>query len=132
MELADLVATMPHAVHLGIELLSATKDGATATMPWREDLCTIGGVAHGGALMAFADSIGAVVAFLNLPEGAGTSTIESKTNFFRPVASGAAHASSTCIHAGRTTVVVQTEVRDDAGRLVTLTTQTQAVIPPRA
>ena len=132
MELADFVATMPHAVALGIELTAATKDEATATMPWREDLCTIGGTVHGGVLMAFADSVGAIVAFLNLPEGAGTSTIESKTNFFRPVSSGQAHATTRCIHAGRTTVVVQTEVRDDAGKLVSLTTQTQAVIPPRS
>jgi uncharacterized protein (TIGR00369 family) len=132
MELADLVATMPHALALGIELTAASQEEATATMPWRADLCTIGGTAHGGALMAFADSVGAIVAFLNLPEGAGTSTIESKTNFFRPVSSGHAHATTRCIHAGRTTVVVQTEVRDDAGKLVSLTTQTQAVLAPRA
>ena len=131
MELPDLVATMPHATHLGIELTEATAERATATMPWREDVCTIGGVAHGGVLMAFADSIGAIVAFLNVPDGAGTSTIESKTNFFRPLAGGVAHATTTCIHAGRTTVVVQTEIRDDAGKLLSLTTQTQAVLPAR-
>lgn len=130
MELPDLVATMPHATHLGIALTEATPERATAVMPWREDLCTIGAVAHGGALMAFADSIGAIVAFLNVPGGAGTSTIESKTNFFRPLTGGAAHATTTCIHAGRSTVVVQTEVRDDAGKLLSLTTQTQAVLPP--
>jgi len=129
MELSDLVATMPHATHLGIELAEATAERATATMPWREEICTIGGVAHGGALIAFADSIGAIVAFLNVPEGAGTSTIESKTNFFRPLAAGTAHATTSRIHAGRTTVVVQTEVRDDAGKLLSLTTQTQAVLP---
>ena len=131
MELPDLVATMPHATQLGIELTDATKERATATMPWREETCTIGGVAHGGALMAFADSIGAIVAFLNVPEGGGTSTIESKTNFFRPLAGGTAHATTSCVHAGRTTVVVQTEVRDDAGKLLSLTTQTQAVLAPR-
>lgn len=126
-----LVSSMPHAEHLGIELVSADKETAVATMPWRADLCTVGGMAHGGALMAFADSVGAILAFLNLPEGANTSTIESKTNFFRPVTVGAAHATTKLIHAGRTTIAVQTEVRDDAGKLVSLTTQTQAVLLPR-
>lgn len=127
----SLVKTMPHAAHLEIDLVSAQADGVEATMPFREDLCTAGGVAHGGALMAFADTAGAVLAFLNLPEGAGTSTIESKTNFFRPLTRGHAHATTRLVHAGRTTIAVQTEVRDDDGKLVTLTTQTQAVIPPK-
>lgn len=126
-----LVTSMPHAEHLGIDLASAEKETVVATMPWRADLCTVGGMAHGGALMAFADSVGAILAFLNLPEGASTSTIESKTNFFRPVTAGTAHATSKLIHAGRTTIAVQTEVRDDAGKLVSLTTQTQAVLVPR-
>ena len=132
MDHAALVATMPHAVALGIEVTAAAKEGVEATMPWRADLCTVAGMAHGGALMAFADSVGAILAFLNLPEGAGTSTIESKTNFFRPVTAGTVHSASRVIHAGRTTIAVQTELRDDAGKLVTLTTQTQAVIPPAA
>jgi len=130
MELHELVDTMPHAVQLGIELSAATPDSVTATMKWREDLCTIGGLAHGGALMAFADSVGAVLAFLNLPPGAGTSTIESKTNFFRPVTGGTVHSTSSLVNAGRTTITVQTELRNDEGKLVTLTTQTQAVIAP--
>ena len=126
-----LVSSMPHAEHLGIELVSAAKEVVVATMAWRADLCTVAGMAHGGALMAFADSVGAILAFLNLPEGANTSTIESKTNFFRPVTGGTVHGTTKLIHAGRTTIAVQTELRDDAGKLVTLTTQTQAVLATR-
>lgn len=129
--LADMVATMPHAVALGMELVEASPAGGTATLAWREDLCTIGGAGHGGALMAFADSLGAIVAFLNLPDGAGTSTIESKTNFFRPFLAGTATAACRLVNAGRTTITVQTEVRNDEGKLLTLTTQTQAVLLPR-
>lgn len=129
--LAEMVATMPHAVALGVELHDAAKEGGTATMAWREDLCTIGGAGHGGALMAFADSLGAIIAFLNLPEGAGTSTIESKTNFFRPFTVGTATATCRLVNAGRTTITVQTEVRNEEGKLLTMTTQTQAVLLPR-
>lgn len=84
---------------------------------------------HGGYLMAVADSVGAVCAFLNLPEGATTSTIESKTNFFRPVTSGNIRLVSTPVHVGRTVVAVQTDVTDDSGKMVSRTMQTQAVIP---
>ncbi len=122
------VATMPHAVGLGVEMQSASAESVIATMPWAEDHTTLGGALHGGALMAFADSLGAVCAFLNLPEGAGTSTIESKTNFLRGVTTGKVQGTSTPVHVGRRTIVVQTEVRDDAGKLVSLTTQTQAVL----
>jgi uncharacterized protein (TIGR00369 family) len=124
----DLVATMPHAVELGIQLQDASPEAVTATMPYAERHTTLGGALHGGALMAFADSLGAVCAFLNLPEGAGTSTIESKTNFLRGVTSGAVSGAAKPIHVGRRTIVVQTELRDDAGKLVALTTQTQAVL----
>jgi len=84
-------------------------------------------VLHGGALMTFADSVGAICAFLNLPPAATTSTIESKTNFFRAVRSGTVHAVTRPLHVGGSTVVVQTNLRDDAGRLVAQVTQTQAV-----
>ncbi|HTC82653.1 MAG TPA: PaaI family thioesterase, partial [Acidimicrobiia bacterium] len=86
---------------------------------------------HGGALMTLADTVGAVCAFLNLPEGGSTSTIESKTNFFRGVRGGAVRAVARPLHAGRTTVVVQTDLYDDDGRRVSQTTQTQAVLPAR-
>jgi uncharacterized protein (TIGR00369 family) len=125
---SDLVATMPHAVELGVDMQAASPDVVTATMPYDERHTTLGGALHGGALMAFADSLGAVCAFLNLPEGAGTSTIESKTNFLRGVTSGHVEGRATPVHVGRRTIVVQTELRDAAGKLVALTTQTQAVL----
>lgn len=129
-DIAALAASMPLAVELGINLESATREQVVGTMPFDERWCTVGNLLHGGALMAFADSLGAVCAFLNLPEGAGTSTIESKTNFFRGVRSGTVTGTSTPLHAGRTTVVVQTDLRDDDGRRVALVTQTQAVLHP--
>jgi uncharacterized protein (TIGR00369 family) len=126
---AALVGSMPFAVAVGVEITDARPDEVRGSLAWAEDRCTIGGTLHGGALMALADSLGAVAAFLNLPEGAVTSTIESKTNFFRAVRAGRAHAVSTPLHVGRTTIVVQTDIRDDAGKRVALVTQTQAVIP---
>jgi uncharacterized protein (TIGR00369 family) len=123
-----LVASMPHAEHLGIRLEAAGRDGVDATMDWRDDLCTVAGMAHGGALMAFADSAGAILAYLHLPEGASTSTIESKTNFFRPVTSGTVRCQTRLVNAGRTTITVQSELRNADGKLVSLTIQTQAVV----
>ncbi len=128
--LADLVTMMPFAVGMGIELSAASAAEVAATMAWRPELCTTFGVMHGGAMMAMADSVGAVCAFLNLPEGATTSTIESKTNFFRGVREGAVHSTSRPLHVGRTTIVVQTDVVDDRGKRVAQVTQTQAVIQP--
>src|SRR5690349_8722155 len=130
MDLDELVATMPHADALGIGLSAADKERVVGTVAWAPERCTIGGLLHGGVLMAFADSLGAVCAFLNLPPGAGTSTIESKTNLFRGVRDGVVTGVSTPLHVGRTTIVVQTEVRDDADKLVSLTIQTQAVLVP--
>jgi uncharacterized protein (TIGR00369 family) len=128
MELADLVAAMPFTKSLGVVLTRADKDGVEGTLAWAEDRCTTAGLLHGGAIMAFVDSLGAICAFMNLPEGAGTSTIESKTNFMRGVSAGEVHAKTTPVHVGRRTIVLQTEVRDDNGKLVAMTTQTQAVI----
>ena len=131
-DLDAIVATMPFAVASGVELTHATADQVRGRIAWSEERCTIGGAMHGGALMVLCDSLGAVCAFLNLPDGAaGTSTIESKTNFFRAVRSGYASVETTVLHAGRTTIVVQSDVRDDEGRRVALVTQTQAVIFPR-
>ena len=127
-DLAALVGAMPFASGLGIELDHAEPGEVRARMPWAPRLCTSGGVLHGGALMAFADSLGGICAFLNLPDGAMTSTIESKTNFFRAVRDGHVHAVTRPLHAGRTTIVAQTDLRDDEGRLAGQTTQTQAVI----
>jgi uncharacterized protein (TIGR00369 family) len=96
-----------------------------------ERLCTSGGVLHGGVIMALADSTGGTCAFLNLPSGAvGTTTIESKTNFLRAVRDGHIEARSAPLHAGRTVVVVVTDVVNDDGKLVARVTQTQAVLWP--
>ncbi|GAB3377382.1 PaaI family thioesterase [Amycolatopsis echigonensis] len=121
--------TMPFSERLGIEVLEHGPDLVRSRIAWDESLCTLGGVLHGGVLMALADSTGAVCAFLNLPEGAqGTTTLESKTNFLRGVRSGYATASSRPLHAGRRVVVVETEIHDDDGKLAAKITQTQAVL----
>ncbi|MGW5328425.1 PaaI family thioesterase [Streptomyces sp. NPDC004014] len=126
---ADLLAAMPFAAGLGIELREATADRAVGSLAWSPEVCTAGGALHGGALMALADSVGAVCAYLNLPAGAtGTSTVESKTNFLRPVTNGRVHATARPLHAGGTLLVVQTDLRDDRDRLVGQTTQTQIVL----
>jgi uncharacterized protein (TIGR00369 family) len=125
----DLLAAMPFAVELGIELEAATPDEVRARLAWDERRCTAGGILHGGALMTLADSAGGLVAYLNLPAGAtATATIESKTNFFRPVSSGHVEASAHVLHKGRTTIVVETDLRDADGRHVARVTQTQAVL----
>lgn len=124
----DLAEQIPLAGHLGLELLSAEPDEVRGRLPWAPELCTVGGVLHGGALMAAADTLGAVCASLHLPEGAGTATIESKTNFFRPLTEGAAEIVSTPLHAGRRTIVVQTDLTRPDGKLVARVTQTQAVL----
>ena len=115
---------------LGIEITAATPDKVVAQMTVRKDLCTIGDNLHGGAIMAFADTLGAVAAILNMPQGARTTTIESKTNFIRGAPLGSRiTGESVPVHKGRTTVVCQTTLRSDAGKLVALVTQTQLVIP---
>ena len=125
--------SMPFSDLLGVEILDATKEQVRASMAWRADLCTAAGILHGGALMAFADSVGALCAVMNLPEGHLTSTIESKTNFFRAVREGTVEAVAVPLHVGRSTIVVQTDIRDAQDKRVSITTQTQAVlIPPSA
>ena len=121
--------SMPFAEVLGVEVLSATADEVKARVSWEERLCTAGGILHGGALMSLADAAGAYCAFLNLPESAaGTATIESKTNFFRAVRDGHVVATSRPLHRGRTTIVVETDLHDAAGKHVARVTQTQAVL----
>jgi uncharacterized protein (TIGR00369 family) len=124
----QLLEAMPYAAALGIELDSASAEEVTGRLPWAPELCTTLGVLHGGALMTLADSLGALCAFLNLPPGAGTSTIESKTNFFRAVREGEVHARSFPLHAGRTVIVVQTELSNGAGKRIAQVVQTQAVL----
>lgn len=122
---------MPFAAALGLRMISTDKTCVVASATWRADLCTTGGSLHGGSLMAMADTIGALAAAQHLPPGAGTTTIESKTNFLRGVTDGELTITSTPIHAGRTTIVVQTDITRADGKLITRTTQTQAVLAPR-
>jgi 1,4-dihydroxy-2-naphthoyl-CoA hydrolase len=124
----SLMAAMPFAQALGIDVTNAEKDEVRGRMDWAPERCTSFGVLHGGALMAFADSVGAACAVLNLPEGASTSTIESKTNFFRAVREGYVEAVARPLHVGRRTIVVQTDLYDQAGKRVAQVTQTQAVL----
>ena len=127
-DFAGLVAHIPFAAMLGITVGEVAPDRVSATMDWAPRLCTTGGIMHGGALMAFADTVGAVCAVANLPPGAGTSTIESKTNFFRAVRAGVVTATCSPLHVGRSTIVVQSNLTDDRGKLVAQVTQTQAVL----
>jgi uncharacterized protein (TIGR00369 family) len=125
---SDLLDLMPFATTLGIRIDSASKAEVVGSLDWTQPLTTADGVMHGGALMALADSIGAVCAFLNLPEGASTSTTSSGTVFLRGVRSGTVVATARPLHAGRSTIAVTTELRDDEERLVAQVTQTQAVL----
>ena len=127
----EILAGQPFAALLGLEPLAADKDEVRVRMAWAPERCTAQGILHGGAVMACADATGATLAVLNLPEGAWTSTIESKTNFFRAVREGYVEAIARALHVGRTTIVVQTDIRDAEGRRVAQTTQTQAVLLPR-
>lgn len=119
---------MPFTATLGVDVLRATENEVCGQLMWHESLTTSGGLLHGGALMALADATGGLCAFLNLPEGAGTSTIESKTNFLRAVRSGRATAVARPLHVGRRVIVVETEIRDDDGKLAAKVTQSQAVL----
>jgi len=120
---------LPFAELLGIQFVSASPDRIVAEMTVREDLCTRPAVLHGGAIMAFADTLGATGTILNLKEGAGTTTIESKTNFIAPAPVGTrVTAEATPLHRGRRTMIWQTRVTTSEGRLVALVTQTQLVL----
>jgi 1,4-dihydroxy-2-naphthoyl-CoA hydrolase len=134
----DLIASMPFAAGLGIRLETAGADETVAVLPWSDAHTTVGGLLHGGALMTLADTAGAVCAFLGLPAGARTATTQSGTHLLRAVSGssgssgssgGEVRATARPVHAGRTQIVVQTDVTDDRGRLVARTTQTQAVLP---
>jgi 1,4-dihydroxy-2-naphthoyl-CoA hydrolase len=124
----DVAAVAPFAGLLGLEVTDASPDEVRGTLAWAEERCTAGGILHGGALMGLADTLGGVCAFLNLPEGATTATIESKTNFFRAVRAGTVTGVTRPLHVGRSFIVVQTDLTDDDGRRVAQVTQTQAVL----
>jgi uncharacterized protein (TIGR00369 family) len=124
---------LPFAELLGIRFVSASKDRVVAELDVRAQLCTAPAVAHGGALMAFADTIGAAGTFLNLPQGAGTTTLESKTNFIAGAPLGSRlTGEATPVHRGRRTQVWTTRITTGEGRLVALVTQTQMVLEARA
>ncbi|HEY1258986.1 MAG TPA: PaaI family thioesterase [Stellaceae bacterium] len=120
---------LPFAALLGIEFVSAAADKLVARMRVRDELCTRPAVLHGGAVMAFADTLGAAGTILNLPEGAGTTTIESKTNFLASAPVGTEIVGeATPVHRGRRTMVWQTRISTAEGRLVAVVTQTQLVL----
>ncbi len=123
---------LPFAKLLGIDYVEAAPEKVVATLTVREELCTRPAVLHGGAVMAFADTLGAVATVLNLPEGAGTTTLESKTNFLAAAPLGARLTGEcTPVHRGKRTMVWQTRIATAEGRLVALVTQTQLVLPAK-
>ncbi|NLD54860.1 MAG: PaaI family thioesterase [Burkholderiaceae bacterium] len=114
---------------MGVELVEATPESVAARMTVRQDLCTAGSILHGGAVMAFADTLGAIGTLVNLPQGARTTTIESGTRFLAAAPAGSVVTGrSTPLHRGRTTMVWQTEIRNEAGKLCAVVTQTQLVM----
>lgn len=115
---------------LGIRIVEASKERVVAELTIRDDLRTLGGSLHGGTLMALADTVGATATVLNLPPGAGTTTLESKTNFFAAGRQGVVRAESVPLHRGKRTMVWQTRVTDEVGRLLSQTIQTQMVLGP--
>jgi 1,4-dihydroxy-2-naphthoyl-CoA hydrolase len=126
-DLGALVGLMPFAADLGITLEEASPDRVVAVLPWAPRLCTAGGILHGGALMTLADSAGALVAFLGLPEGATTATITSTTQMFRSVMAGQVRAVAMPLYRGRSTVTIQTNMYGPDDTLVAQTTQIQVI-----
>jgi 1,4-dihydroxy-2-naphthoyl-CoA hydrolase len=122
-------APLPFATLLGIQFTAAAPERVTAELTVREDLCTRPAILHGGAIMAFADTLGAAATVLNIGAGVGTTTIESKTNFVAPAPLGSRILGETTpIHRGRRTMVWQTRITTEAGRLIAVVTQTQLVL----
>jgi 1,4-dihydroxy-2-naphthoyl-CoA hydrolase len=122
----------PFADYLGIKLTHISNEKVVAELPVRSELATMPDIIHGGAIMSFADNVGAVATVANLPPGASTTTIESKTNFFAAIPVGdTARAECTPLHRGRTTMVWQTRITRNDGRLCAMVTQTQLVLLPK-
>ena len=126
-DLDALIALMPLAGHLGLVLDEADASRVVIRLDWAPHLCTAGGVMHGGVLMSLADTAGALVTFLGLPEGKTTATITSTSHMFRPVSGGTVRAVAVPVHRGRTTVTAETSVFDAEDRPVAQTVQVQAV-----
>jgi uncharacterized protein (TIGR00369 family) len=124
----DMLTFMPFARAAGVELITARKDEVVGRLEWAAERTTAGGVLHGGAIMTLADSTGAVCAFLNLSDGARTSTISSSTVFTGAVRSGTVTATSRPLHVGRSTIAVSTDLADESGRYIAHVTQIQAVL----
>jgi uncharacterized protein (TIGR00369 family) len=125
----QILARQPFPSLMGVEILEATRERVRARLLVRADLCTSGNILHGGAIMAFADTLGASGAFLNLPENAGTTTMESKTNFIGSAKEGTTVlAEATPVHVGRRSSVWQTRITREDGKLVAIVTQTQMVL----
>jgi uncharacterized protein (TIGR00369 family) len=123
---------LPFAELMGLKILSVSPEKVTAELPVTAALCTVPAILHGGAVMAFADTIGAVASVANLAEGFSTTTIESKTNFFAAIPAGeTALAECTPLHRGKTTMVWQTKISRADGKLAAIVTQTQLVLAPR-
>jgi uncharacterized protein (TIGR00369 family) len=131
-DLEAILDSMPFARLLGMTLDAAEPEEVRGRLAWAPERCTAGGLLHGGALMAFADSLGGACAFLNLPEGAATATTSSSTVFLRGVRAGDVVGVARPLHVGRTTIAVVTELHDEQGRRVAQVTQTQAVLGGRA
>jgi 1,4-dihydroxy-2-naphthoyl-CoA hydrolase len=128
----DPLDPLPFAALMGVTIVSVAPDLVVGELKVREDLCTRPAVLHGGACMAFADTIGAVATVANLPDGMTTTTIESKTNFFSAILLGdTARAECSALHKGRTTMVWQTKITRGDGKLAAIVTQTQLVMPMR-
>ena len=127
--MSETFAVTPFSSLMGVEIVERSKEKIVGKLTVRDDLCTAGGILHGGAYMAFADTLGAVGAVANLGEGQWTTTLESKTNFFRGAPVGTTiTGTSTPLHVGRRSSVWQTRVTNDEGKLMALVTQTQMVL----
>jgi 1,4-dihydroxy-2-naphthoyl-CoA hydrolase len=127
-DLAELLASMPFALQVGVVISRADRDAVVGHLDWAPERCTVGGLLHGGALMTLADSLGAVAAYLHLPEGADTATVSSSTALLRSAREGRVSGTATVVSAGRRVVTVRTDLVDDEGRPVATTTQVQAVL----
>ncbi|MGN6514718.1 MAG: PaaI family thioesterase [Rhizomicrobium sp.] len=126
---SEILGNQPFPRLMGVEIVEATKEKVRARLRVRPDLCTAANILHGGAIMAFADTLGAIGAWLNLPDGALTTTIESKTNFIGAAREGSTvHAETSPLHVGKRSSVWQTKISREDGKLVAVVTQTQMVL----
>lgn len=127
--LDQLDAIVPFSQHLGIHFLAAQPNEVIGELALTSELGNFAGTMHGGALMSLADTIGSTCAFLNLPPNTYTTTTDSSTRFLRPISDGMATATARPLRVGRTSIIVEVEIRDDTGRLATKTSMAQAVLP---